>query len=686
MSFGTLYLGLALLALRVVPDPPGAIPLPCIEREGGQGQAFVVASERAIIVGDAAGEFEVWIWPFKVVERIRPWIRLSGEEAVPLGDHLMAFAQRPNSASALYRLPSGQEVTMHLFLPADKRGAGLIFDAPGLPGDAVVEVHLSPSLRMAWPASSDGISPYMQVLGEEAVVIFNAVTSGPQVFAAVTGTYPLRERVLPEGGASVAEPMPPGGPVVLGIGLDEKGWEPAADQAREVVRHHAFEVKSSGERYAKALGLCSLSTSDPVVDEAFTWGQLALMRGRVRSVDGWYLLTTGYGPSGTGAAPGPAWTTLRTLRHAARLAGPLGLVEPVSQALDELMRRTAKADDGRRLLCGLLSISDRAVAKPDYRYAPEDAPAELVLALAELARWTGDERLLRKHATLLDESLQGWTPASLGSDPSLERIALWWEASGAAEVLLGAAEGTVPGVEALHGARAALEGQLTEAWDAETGWFSSSGDPAPVSQACVRFVAASPSRLATFASYLENQGLIAPWGVRTLAPRSPAYRPDRLGSGAVDPAVTAEVAIALREAEPELALDLALANAKLMSELCPGGIPAAVRSDGLSLAGHPWDTAATALVGTTVLEGLLGLEPDPWGDKLTLRPLPGWDASGVELRGLHMGRGEIGIVIGRAGSFSVSYRGEGAVEVIARLGDSELRGTVSESQPLTLAE
>lgn len=684
MLSATLSVLISVLPFGAVPEPSGSVPLPRLERESSLSQSFVVAGEGALVVGNESGELEVWIWPFKVAERIKPWIRLQGEEPIPLDAHRVAFAQRPESATALYRLPSGAEVAMHVFVPRERRAASLMFEAPGLGQHAVIELHLSPSLRMVWPASSDGISPYMQVLGEEAVVIHNAVASGPTVFAAVTGTHPLRERVLPEGGTSIAEPMPPGETVVVGFGLDEEQWGRAADQARELVRHHDFEVRRAGEWYRQALDGTRVRTGDSALDQAFIWSQLSLMRAQMRSTGNVRVLAAGFGPSAGGNAPGPAWTSLPDLRHIARLALPLGMGDQLTSVLDELTRRDLRPADGGRLIPSLLSLSDQALRETSYRYEPDDAPAHLLLTLTEFTRWTGDAGLLRKHTPLLSDSLTGWTPDGLDSATSLQRAALWWEASVAAEAALTAAGGTAPGLEALRGARSDLEQRLSDAWNSEIGWFLDAGDLAPLSPEGIRFLASDPDRTPPFARFLEQQGLVAPWGVRTLAPRASGYSPYRSSSGAVDPLVTAEAAIAVRYADSDLAWRLLSANAGLMTELAPGCVPRAVRSDELAAVDHPYHTAGACMVGAGVLEAVLGVDPDGTHGRLAVAPLHVATGTGIEIDGLRVGRGQVDLRLDEAGNLHSTYRGPGELEVAYRSGGSERVGTLRESEPLSL--
>lgn len=672
-----LSLSAALLLLVPIPEPPGAAPLPRLERQAGPWMPFVCPGQQALATGIENGSVEVWIWPHKVATRIDPSLRVGGE-ARRLGDHLIAFAQRPECATALYELPSGEHVAMHVFVPVEEPTAALIFEAPDLEEPAVVELPLSASLRRVWPGSSDGISPFIEVAGEEAVVLFNAVEGGPEIYAAIDATYPLRERVLPQGGTAIAVPLRPGDRVAVGFALDEGGWEGAADRASELARHHRFEIGRAGEAYREILAGFSIRTGDRRLDQAFLWSQVALARSRIRPDDAPLVVASGYGPSGVGSSPGQPWTDLGDLATIMELAAPVGIVDEVERAVDELARRDSRDGDIRRI-ASLLSPVDADLEDRSYRYSSPDAPAHLLRALVVAYHWTGDEGRLRRHEILIDEALAEWDPDPLLAEASTGRLALWWGAAADARALLELSESELPGLQRLAGAEDHLAQGLAGRWDGDLGWFLSADGQgvSPLTVEAVRFAARDRGRAVALVEYLRAQGLIADRGLRTLGPRLTGYQPATEGMGAIDPVVTAEVARSLRHVAPDLSRQLVGANAGLMGELCLGGAPAAVHADTGSIVGAPWNSAASAAVGGAALRAVLGLEPRADEMRLVVSPLLIDDLGVILVEGLRIAGGRLDLTFDPVEGLEAEYDGPGELTVVLRIAEGESAAEVS---------
>lgn len=630
----------------------------CLRRDADLGKPFICAGRKCLVTGSEGGEFEVWTYPFKPIERMSISVRLSDGTVIRTSACVSSFETRPGTVTATCSLPGDARLTIELVVPLDEPGAALRLVADGLEG-ATIQLAVEPSLELMWPASSDAISPVMALEANDHALMGNLVADGPRLFGALTANAPLRRLV----GASVRDgvslDLNGSTPLVIALAGSTKSHGEAKDRASEIVRHVEFHLGKLREHAARIAAGTALETGLEEVDAAFEWAKVGLDRCFIAPPDPGKGFVGGYAPSGGSNLPGPALLGGVAAGWASIAACSVGLGDLTRADLELRARLQARSGDMTGRVPSDISPAQRyCVDGIGHTYGDPDPTPLFIAAVHEAWRWTGDPGIVRRNReavlrayTWLTGRLAGGTDAS-----ALARIADMGD-------LLGLSD--------------------QERGDVERRLLSAMADPIglPPGGLAVLFQLGSvPRGLERPAlAAAEGLGMVTPWGVRTLPPSDPRYAPSRVGGGATSPVATGWAAVAaFQSGDPELGWELLRANASLVRRWALGCTPEALDGETSLPLGAVHSAAASAMVITPVVKGLFGLSPDAAGDSIDIQPaLPeslGWAA----LRGLAFGGHRVDVELSHRDGIRVSHAGPRRLRVRLRTADRVAEQLVAE--------
>jgi len=611
-------------------------------------------------MGTETGELEAWIWPWKLCHAFNLAVR-TGEvgSEIDLAGLARTVSIRPWGVEIAYvhsRFGIRQTIFAHAVEPV------LVMQ---LEIDSSTDLTLIPSfipdLEPMWPAGMGGQYAYYDqavpgyVLSESRRNV-NAVLACPE--AARGSSAPAHQLA----GASafeieVGRERAAAGPVVMIMTGGREPRETTLDRARRT-GERAGELLAEREAAWRALPSAGrLDMPVPVLAEAYRWAVSSVTDGLQYSPGLGTGLVAGFGPTGNGYRPGFSWyfggdTSINSLGLVA--AGQGWVLAEAFPFLESFQR-----DDGK-MMHELTRSAPLLDWFGDYPYAfiHGDTTPFHIVAVANYWRWTGDDGLLRTSWPnllqayefglwadedgdgLMDNSRAGLGASELGSlREGLKTgifIATVWTRALADLAEMAAAVGEtdrVPEFETAHERARARLAELFIDPDTRTLNFgvAVSGEPKNDVTAWAAFPMVfgllEGEAAANTLDLIASARLTTDWGIRMLAEDSPFYDPVGYNNGAVWPFLTGYAALAeyragRRHAGYQHLLQLA-ANTFIDAR---GRHPEVMSGDYFTAleTSVPHQLFSSSPIPAVLIRGLLGLDLDLPGNRLTLAPqLPG---------------------------------------------------------------
>jgi len=662
--------------------------------DSAQPARFVaVHGRRSAIFGYSEHGLEIWAYPLQVVDSFGVAFRKQdGTTEIDGGAVLRRIEYTPEAVTRVYVGPDFA-VREKLFVPLDAPGAIVSYEVDGAaPLDIIV--RFNPVLNLMWPGGIGGQEAAWNAaasgyLLSEPLHRYTALVSSPDIIAHdETPNATRRANSSPGVAFTIRAGSGHAAQVVIAVGL--RGEDPAV-MAKELLRSREALEKTAAEHYDDVLnrGL-QIETSDPDVNRALQWSQIALEQAWVCNLDLGCGQVAGYGPSRKARRPQYDWFFAGDGMVATRALLAAGRHERARAELEFILKYQ---DRKTGMIWHELSQSAGAMEwrKYPYMFVHVDLSYDFLDTVAEYYSVTGDLEFVKKNWNAL-ESAYRYCKSLLDPKDGLPRIpgdkqgfneqdplsdeltlsASWVAASQAFATLAAAAGRQAAARAALNESQRARQSVQTRYWD-ERRHFWISGHTragAPVMDRDIRPASVvqdslfSAEQRSSVLNELASADFQTDWGTRGKAASDPTYDPNLYSSGSVWALATGTVARAFwAEHRPATAFPIwralvpwsTLDSLGHMHELMAGDF---YHEEVESVPEQTWSSASFL---TTAVHGLLGLRVDEAGRHLQFTPHlpPGWNK--VTLRRVRVGSSEVALdLVQSSGEMTLHIRNDGA--------------------------
>jgi len=695
----TTALALALATARFE-IPANAIELTRAARPG----AYVEASgPRAALLGSEDGDFEAWIYPFKVLHALRLSVNLPESlSAIALSPQARQVTVRPESTTLSF---SHMAFTLNLtvFVPLELPAAVMLLDVRSS-RPLTLYFDFTPDLTPMWPGGMGGQFSVWD--GEKQAFLltesrrkYAAYVGSPQ---AVTGSA-LPAHNLPDAPTRMVLEVTPEQaaeslvPVIVAGSVEGVEGRQAPARAWEVYEKVLADLESlyreTGRHYqASRARRLQVTTPEPELNLAVEWAAVALEKLRVCNPDLGCGLVAGLGRSGLSLRPGFGWffggdTFLNSL--ALSSLGELGLAR---EAL-EMIRRNQR-EDGKMMH----ELSQSGARIPWFREYPygyyhADTTPYYLVALYDYVRASGDLTYLESSWESVEKAYRYCLTTDTDGDGLMENSAAGLGAVETGKLLgdlhtdvyLGAV--WTRGLEALAelarfknaaglasevADRAARARRSLNArfWDPALGrhlFALTEGGKGKSAEAtawpAVGVALGVLERAEEEIDLLASAEMASDWGVRMLSTKSTAYDPLSYNNGSVWPFLTGFASWAAYQGRRSVGgFQALMQNARLTRFEGLGYHPELLSGDFYQVieTAVPHQGFSSFGIIAPLARGLLGLEVDAVSGVVHFAPQlpPSWDR--LELRNVRMRESSLALTLTRGpGRLSLRVQNEG---------------------------
>jgi len=639
---------------------------------------FIAAhGRRGMVVGYAAESLEGWVYPFRIFHDYRVGFRLDGSSEVISGSAVVReVIVNPESVTRVYATESFT-VRETLFVPRDEGGFVILYQT-----DSKSPVHLAvsfrPDLDLMWPGGIGGQS-YDWDADRHAFVMLES--SGK--YSALVGSPVAGQHSAPD---SYAEPwradrtlsleldIPANSrdrifPVVASLGAPP--YYDAAKTYSTLLDRTPTLYAEAVEHYRKLLaGGVQVETPDRRTNLAYQWARLALDQAYVCNPWLGCGLVAGYGPSRDTRRPQYAWFFGGDALNNSFALEASGDHELARDAI-RFIQKYQKKDTGEIFheLSQSAGLIDWFNAYP-YAYRHTDVSAMYLVAFRNLYRASGDIDFMRASwdsikaaynylVSRVDpaDGLVTVPPGGWGGDETIgQQVAkdiylesVWVAGAEAFEGLANLMGDHSLAGDAHGRAEKARTSLVAKLWNPERNFFyygfNARGE-------LLKQELSQPAWgvwLGSFGDDIAGRALDhmaganwqTDWGTRSVPNDDPLYIANSYGHGSVWPLGTGVEALAFyRYHRPRQAAPLvsALVDESFVNSL--GHVPEVFSGDfyrelDVSVPEQIW---SSGMVITSLVRGMLGVDPYAPMAELQFSPHLPHDWSGVSIENLSVGR------------------------------------------------
>ncbi|HEY3380535.1 MAG TPA: hypothetical protein VGK32_02145 [Vicinamibacterales bacterium] len=622
------------------------------------------SGRRAAFLGREDGSFEAWAYPLKILHDFHLAFGVAAY-ADPIPDTSLASSVdiRPESATVRYS-HAVFTVDATWLVPVDQAGGLVLLDV-STSEPITVYVRFRPDLKPMWPAALGGQYSYWDD-ALKAYVIGEGSGKNAALVGSPLGLTPPEQPAhnLPDAPSQFAIRITPEtaarGLVPIILAASTEKLEAAKKTYQALLASPEAHYREAAAHYRTLREeMTSIESPDARFNLAFEWGKVALDKGFVCNPHLGCGLIAGLGPSGTTERPGFGWFFGGdTFINAWAISG-YGDLDTVRQSLDFL--RKHQRTDGKmmhELSQGAGFI--RWFEDYPYGYYHADTTPLYIVAVGDYVRATGDRAFARDYwpsmrkaydyCVSTDEDGDGLmdnTKAGLVIETGRLRsrdvltdvflASVWTEATAAMIDLAKVAEPAFAStVEAAAGkARAALNRRFLDDANRRINFAILKNGAGQAEQTDWPafgiwrgvFDKGHPA-VEGMLDELARSGLATDWGARMLSRESTLYEPLSYNNGASWPFLSGWAALALYTAgRGESAWQYLDALADVTFLESRGFIPELLSGDRLRSvdAAVPHQLFATTGFVSAVMRGLVGLQEENWGLRLSPRLPAAWD-------------------------------------------------------------
>jgi glycogen debranching enzyme len=652
----------------------GAADLLTWSTDSTQPARFIaVHGRRSALFGYSEHGLEVWAYPLQVVDSLGVAFRQQGATMQIDGRSVLRRIEyRPEAVTRVYVGPDFV-VREKLFVPLDARGAILSYEVDGARTVDIV-VRFNPVLNLMWPAGIGGQEAAWNAaasgyLLSEPLHRYTALVTSPNIIAH-DETPNATRRVGDSPGVAFTMRASSGHAAEIVIAAGLAGEDPAAI-AKELLGNRGALEQTAAQHYRDVLdrGL-QIETSDPEVDRALEWSQVALDQAWVCNPDLGCGQVAGYGPSRKARRPQYAWFFAGDGMVATHALLAAGRHERAREELEFILKFQ---DRKTGMIWHELSQSAGVMEwrKYPYMFVHVDLSYDFLGVVAEYYSVTGDLQFVTKNwnaiqsayrycRSLLDPKtglprIPGDKQGFNEQDPLSDELTLsasWVTAAEAFATLATATGRHAVATAALNESQQARRNVNSRYWD-EPRRFWISGHTragASVMDRDIRPVAVvqeslfSAEQRSSVLNELASADFQTDWGTRGKAASDPTYDPNLYASGSVWALATATVASAFwAEHRPTTAFAIWSALVPWSTLDSPGHLHETLAGDFYheEMESVPEQTWSSAAFLTTAVQGLLGMRVDAARHRLQFAPHlpPQWNK--ITLRRIRVGASEV---------------------------------------------
>ena len=355
-----------------------------------------VVGTRAGIFGTEAGHFEAWVYPLKVFRDFRVIFHTEGR-ALPAETLTRTIIVRPESCTLVYSSDTFQ-VLETLFVPVRESGAVISFEIHTAQ-PLEIETAFQRDFQLEWPAALGGT--YLQwdpglrafYFGEEQKK-YAALVGSP---SAVLGHEEYATNYSSALASSVLL-----GPSARGydtkrliIAGSVQGRQDAEQTYRRLSSSYSDLLRESANYYVDYLdSTLQLHLPDAQLQEAYDWARVSIAQGVVTNPYLGTSLVAGYRTSGEGQRPGFAWFFGRDALWTDLALDADGDFTTARTALDFLSKY--QRSDGKipHEISQSASLVPWFTAFP-YGYASADATPLFIITVNDYVMQSGDVKFAR---------------------------------------------------------------------------------------------------------------------------------------------------------------------------------------------------------------------------------------------------------------------------------------------------
>ena len=350
---------------------------------------------RAGIFGNEAGTFEAWVYPLKILRDFHLVFHTEGR-ALPAESLARRVSVQPEACSILYAGDTFQ-VRETFFVPVHETGAVILIEVETV-HPLEVEAVFQRDFQLEWPAGLGGTylnwNPDLRAfaLGEEQKK-FAALVGSPT--AALSGEEYSTNYSSSSQSSFLLGPTAKGGDTkVVVIAASVNGGKEAENSYRRLATYRELR-RTSSDFYKQYLNeTVRVVVPDAQLQQAYDWARVSMIQGMVNNP---YLgtgLIAGYRTSGESARPGYAWFFGRDAFWTSFALNAEGEFADTRTALDFLTHY--QRADGKVPH----EISQSATFVPwftdyPYPYASVDATPLYIVATDDYVRESGDVNFAR---------------------------------------------------------------------------------------------------------------------------------------------------------------------------------------------------------------------------------------------------------------------------------------------------
>ncbi len=649
-----------------------------IRRPAQANQPFSVTGERAAVLGQQDGSFELWLLPVKLMHDVRLSAKLKDYDAViDLNAQAAQIEVRPEETTITYA-HAAITVKQHMFVPRVSEdgvaNAVVLFEVHAA-RPAVLTLSFAPAMERMWPAPNYGRpSGGWTAVGtgggytlETDNPSFFGVVAMPKARPGETRPYQERAATQPMTIDFAYDPSTDDGsfyPLLCGISDGKGAGEPARRALLMKVVAQGGRVaemfRANADYYAHFFDTrLTVETPDKKFNEAMRWAELAIESAKVASPHGAGLAGGWFG-SGDSARPGFGWFFGRDTLWSLYAVNSYGNFALSREAMDFLFAH--QRADGK-MMHEVSQTADLVdwVHLP-YLYASADSTPLIVMQMEDYVRASGDTDYLKAHwdaikrAYAFTRAAEHTTVGVYDNREGTGWVEEWQPRMPHQEIYLAALDAessqSMERLATLMGDAALMKQAITAeatirtvlaAYRGKDGTyaFSRNADGSLEEVASIFPTVAwwtgglaLPDADATFARWAGHT-VATDWGTRSVATDQPFYDPISYHHGSVWPLYTGWAAMAEYRAGRSLNAYANLrANLDLTWVQDLGDVTELLSGEfyqplGRSSSHQLW---SSAMVVTPAVRGMFGLEADALRHAMHAAPQlpPGWDGASVK--------------------------------------------------------
>lgn len=641
-----------------------------VSRSARPWEFLCAVGQRAGIFGAEGGNLEAWIYPLKIFRNFQVHFLMDGR-SLPADTLVRTIVVRPESSTITYA-GDAFSVKETLFVPIGESGAVIRFEVE-TSHPLEIEAVFERDFQLEWPAGLGGT--YMN--WEPTL---NAFSLGEEQkkYAAFIGS-PTAELAQLEYQTNYSA----GAESAMRLGVTAKGKAAKViilagsvngrDEAETVYKHLVADYpgleKQAAQYYDDYLSrTVNLGLPDPQLEQAYDWAKISVIQGLVTNP---YLgsgLVAGYRTSGTTQRPGFAWFFGRDsfwTAFALDAAGDFATTRTALEFISKFQRADGKIP--HEVAQGANFV--RWFTDYPYAYASADATPLYIIAANDYVSQSGDTAFAREKWDSLWKAYQflrstydteglpqnfGFGHGWVEGGPLLPVKTELYQSGVGAQAL--AALSTLAHFVGKEDVSKQLADEFVRQkqlvnqtfWSPESGSYAFALgknseqviEPSVLATVPMWFGLLDPEKANAMLMQLAGPEHQTDWGMRIISSHSAHYDASGYHYGSVWPLFTGWASVGeYRYHRAEPAYSNLRSNALLALDGSPGHVTEVLSGDYYQplATSSPHQIWSAAMVISSLLRGMLGLEIDAARNQLRLAPHLPADWSTFALDHLHAG-------------------------------------------------